>query len=42
MDYENLEDFREHLIDKKYNYYEILASYGLDGWIVAKEYHVFN
>lgn len=40
--YEKTEDLLEHLQSKKYNYYVISASYGLNGWIIAKGYKVYN
>ncbi|WP_059049849.1 hypothetical protein [Paenibacillus senegalimassiliensis] len=40
--YENIEDLLEHLQNEKYNYYVISASYGLNGWVIAKEYKVYN
>ncbi len=42
MHYEKIEDLLEHLQNEKYKYYIISASYGLNGWIVAKEYRVYN
>lgn len=40
--YEKTEDLLEHLQREQYNYYVISASYGLNGWIIAKEYKVYN
>ncbi|MDU2240442.1 MAG: hypothetical protein E7E23_07655 [Paenibacillus sp.] len=40
--YEKTEDLLEHLQSEKYNYYVISASYGLNGWVIAKEYKVYN
>ncbi|GIP58616.1 hypothetical protein [Paenibacillus woosongensis] len=40
--YEKLEDLLEHLQHEKYNYYVISASYGLNGWVIAKEYKVYS
>ncbi|WP_025692070.1 hypothetical protein [Paenibacillus zanthoxyli] len=42
MYYEKIEDLLEHLQNEKYNYYVISASYGLNGWVIAKEYKVYN
>jgi hypothetical protein len=36
--YEKIEDLLEHLQNEKYNYYVISASYGLNGWVIAKGY----
>lgn len=40
--YEKIEDLLEHLQNEKYNYYVISASYGLNGWVIAKGYKVYN
>jgi hypothetical protein len=40
MHFETLEDLLERLKIGKYNYFVISASYGLNGWIVAKEYNI--
>lgn len=42
MYYEKIEDLLEYLQNEKYNYYVISASYGLNGWVIAKEYKVYN
>ncbi|OIB04965.1 hypothetical protein AK95_15260 [Paenibacillus sp. LC231] len=42
MHYEKIEDLLEHLQNEKYNYYVISASYGLNGWVSAKKYNVYN
>ncbi|WP_285107909.1 hypothetical protein [Paenibacillus sp. UMB4589-SE434] len=42
MYYEKIEDLFEYLQNEKYNYYVISASYGLNGWVIAKEYKVYN
>lgn len=42
MYYEKRADFLEYLLDETYNYYVISASYGLNGWVVAKEYNIYN
>lgn len=40
--YEKPEDLLELLQNEKYNYYVISASYGLNGWVIAKGYKVYN
>ncbi|MFC6648743.1 MULTISPECIES: hypothetical protein [Paenibacillus] len=42
MYYEKRADFLEYLLHENYNYYVISASYGLNGWVVAKEYNIYN
>lgn len=42
MYYEKIEDLLDHFQNEKYNYYVISASYGLNGWVIAKEYKVYN
>ncbi|WP_342547465.1 hypothetical protein NST69_25425 [Paenibacillus sp. FSL P2-0089] len=42
MYYEKREDLLEYLLHENYNYYAISASYGLNGWVVAKEYNIYN
>lgn len=42
MHYETMEDLLEYLQNEKYNYYVISASYGLNGWVIAKEYKIYN
>lgn len=42
MYYEKIEDLLEHLQNEKYYYYAILASYGLNGWVIAKGYKVYH
>ncbi|MBT2283614.1 hypothetical protein J7E78_08705 [Paenibacillus polymyxa] len=42
MHYETIEDLLEYLQNENYNYYVISASYGFNGWIVAKEYDIYN
>lgn len=41
MHYEKIEDLLEHLQNEKYKYYVISASYGLNGWVIAKEYKIY-
>lgn len=40
--YDKIEDLLEYLLHKNYNYYVISASYGLNGWVIAKEYNIYN
>lgn len=42
MHYEKKEELLEHLQNEKYNYFVISASYGLNGWVIAKGYKVYN
>lgn len=42
MYYEKSEDLLEYLLHENYNYYVISASYGLNGWVIAKEYNIYN
>ncbi|ETT32249.1 hypothetical protein C162_31944 [Paenibacillus sp. FSL R7-269] len=42
MYYEKIEDLLEYLINEQYNCYVISASYGLNGWVIAKEYSICN
>ncbi|WP_340025654.1 hypothetical protein MHI24_10880 [Paenibacillus sp. FSL K6-1096] len=42
MYYERTEDLLERLLHNNYNYYVIYASYGLNGWVIAKEYSVYR
>ena len=36
--YDTIEELNEKLLKEQYNYYLISASYGLNGWILAKGY----
>lgn len=40
--YETVEDLLNYLQKERYNYYVVSASYGLNGWIVAKECRVVS
>lgn len=40
MYYDKREDLLEYLLHENYNYYVISASYGLNGWVIAKDYNV--
>ncbi|WNQ12225.1 hypothetical protein MJA45_04015 [Paenibacillus aurantius] len=40
IDYGNFEELTEKLIKEQYAYYVISSSYGLNGWILAKEYEI--
>lgn len=42
MHYGTTKDLINHLYNEKYNYYVILSSYGLNGWIIAKEYKIYK
>lgn len=42
MHYGTTEDLLEHLQNEKYDYYVISASFGLNGWIIAKNYQIYN
>ncbi|NSB88670.1 hypothetical protein FHX95_002063 [Clostridium saccharobutylicum] len=35
-----MEELTKELLKEKYYYYVILSSYGLEGWILAKNYEV--
>ncbi|MTI49248.1 MAG: hypothetical protein FH761_15555 [Firmicutes bacterium] len=38
MNYDTIEELREKLVREEYSYYVISSSYGLNGWILAKNY----
>ncbi len=40
--YTTTEDLLEYLQHERYNYYVISASFGLNGWIIAKDYKIYN
>ncbi|WP_106766556.1 hypothetical protein [Paenibacillus faecalis] len=42
MYYETVEDLLEYLQNEKYNYYVILSSYGLNGWVISKEFKIYG
>ncbi len=42
LHYETLDDLHNHLQSENYAFYVISASYGLNGWVVAKEHKVFS
>lgn len=42
MHYATTKDLLEHLHSEKYNYYVILSSYGLNDWIISKEYKIYK
>lgn len=42
MYYEKREDLLEYILHENYNYYVISASYGLNGWVIAKEYNIYR
>lgn len=42
MDYDTFEELQKILIDAGYNYYSIISSYGLCGWILSKTVQVYE
>ncbi len=38
--YDDVIELQNILIKNRYKYYEIIASYGLSGWILAKNYEI--
>ncbi|WP_288394139.1 hypothetical protein [uncultured Vagococcus sp.] len=40
IDYENEIELKKYLIDNNYNYYYISSSYGLEGWVLAKDINI--
>lgn len=38
MDYDTIEELLERLLQEQYSYYVIYSSYGLNGWVLAKNY----
>ena len=40
VDYENIQELKNFLISKRYKYIKVRCSYGLQGWILAKEFQV--
>lgn len=40
--YDDIDQLMEILINEQYSYYVIFASYGLSGWVLAKEYQVLQ
>ncbi|SDX18480.1 hypothetical protein [Paenibacillus sp. PDC88] len=42
MDYNTIEELSEKLVTENYNYYEILSSFGLSGWVVARNYELIK
>lgn len=37
-DYESIDDLKQTLVTNDFQYYELSSSYGLNGWIIAKNY----
>ncbi|WP_252250315.1 hypothetical protein [Clostridium sp. ZBS13] len=42
IDYNTIEELTEKLLKDKYCYYVISSSYGLSGWVLAKNYEIIN
>lgn len=42
LDYEDEDELLDYLNGKNLNYYELQASYGLNGWIICSQYHIEN
>ncbi|WP_228463365.1 hypothetical protein [Listeria seeligeri] len=42
LDYEDEDELQDYLNEKNLNYYELQASYGLNGWIICSQYHIEN
>lgn len=42
MDYNTEEELRERLLKEHYQYYVVTSSYGLSGWVLAKEYEIIS
>ena len=40
MNYKTLDELREKLINEQYAYYAMCASYGMNGWVLCKQYEV--
>ena len=40
VDYQNIQDLKKFINDNKYKYIKIRCSYGLQGWILAKEFQI--
>ncbi|MBC1677229.1 hypothetical protein HB807_05225 [Listeria welshimeri] len=40
LNYESEDELLKYLNEKKLNYYELQASYGLNGWILCSHYHI--
>lgn len=38
--YNTLDELREMLINKQYEYYVIFSSLGLNGWVIAKKMNI--
>lgn len=42
MDYDTIEELEERLLEQQYVYYIISSSYGLYGWVLAKNYETIQ
>lgn len=42
MQYDTIEELKEKLIEEQYAYYVISSSYGLNGWVLAKQYEIIS
>ncbi|WP_454192376.1 hypothetical protein [Paenibacillus sp. Marseille-Q7038] len=40
--YNTIEELSDELLMESYNYYTIMASLGLNGWVVAREYKIIE
>ena len=40
INYTNSEELKKYLIENKYQYIKINSSYGMYGWIIAKDYTI--
>ncbi|MNC02091.1 hypothetical protein D3C81_793250 [compost metagenome] len=42
MEYNTFEELEKKLMSEQYGYYVILSSYGLNGWVLAKNHEILN
>lgn len=42
IDYSTLEELEEYILKGQYSYYHISSSYGLSGWVLSKQYSLFE
>ncbi|MDK8182677.1 hypothetical protein [Paenibacillus sp. UMB4589-SE434] len=42
MDYHTIEELIDKLVKEQYGFYVLSSSYGLNGWVLAKEYKVVS
>lgn len=40
MDYDTIKELTENLLKEQFSYYVISSSYGLGGWVLAKNYEI--